>query len=210
MARRRYRARVSVADVLWWCEALTSSEHCVLERTDDGWVFTGVATLVIADRPGHIAWRVQTDDRWRTRAVGARIVSGGEDRAMTIVSDGAGHWRADGDPVPALDGCTDVDLGWTPATNTLPIRRLDLAIADETTIPVAFLRFPELTLVRSDQTYSRLAADRWRYRSGPYDFELTTDPVTGIVMRYGQQLWRAVASTTGQAGELATKEGDER
>ena len=116
---------------------------------------------------------------------------------MTIVADGAGSWRADGEPVPALDGCLDVDLGWTPATNTLPIRRLDLAVDDEATIPVAFLRFPELTLVRSDQTYSRLAADRWRYRSGPYDFELTTDPDTGIVTRYGDELWRVVASTTG-------------
>jgi hypothetical protein len=132
-----------------------------------------------------------------TRAVGVRIVSAGGERAMTIVADGAGAWRADGDPIAALDGCHDVDLGWTPATNTLPIRRLDLAVGDAVTIPVAFLRFPELTLVRSDQTYSRLGVDRWRYRSGPYDFELTTDPVTGIVTRYGDELWRVVASVTG-------------
>jgi hypothetical protein len=197
MEHRRYRAAVSVADVLWWCEALTSSEHCVLERTADGWAFTGVATLVIGDRPGHIAWRLQADAGWMTRAVGVRIVSAGGERAMTIVADGAGSWRADGDPIAALDGCLDVDLGWTPATNTLPIRRLDLAVGDEVTIPVAFLRFPELTLVRSDQTYSRLAADRWRYRSGPYDFQLITDPVTGIVTRYGDDLWRVVASMTG-------------
>ena len=124
-------------------------------------------------------------------------MSAGNDRAMTIVADGTGRWRADGDPVPALDGCTDVDLGWTPATNTLPIRRLDLAVGDEVTISVALLRFPDLTLVRSDQTYARLAPDRWRYRSGAYDFELTTDPATGIVMRYGHELWRVVASTPG-------------
>ncbi len=124
-------------------------------------------------------------------------MSAGDDRAMTIVADGAGGWRADGDPVSALDGCIDVDLGWTPATNTLPIRRLDLGVGDEVTISVAFVRFPELTLVRSEQTYSRLAADRWRYRSGPYDFELTTDPLTGVVMRYGDELWRVVASTPG-------------
>jgi hypothetical protein len=197
MAGRRYRARVSVTEVLWWCEALTSSEHCVLESTDDGWTFTGVAALVMADRPGHIAWRLHVDRGWLTRHVGVRIVSAGLDRAMTIVADGSGRWRADGDPVPVLDDCLDVDLGWTPATNTLPIRRLDLAVGDEVTIPVAFLRFPELTLVRSEQTYSRLAADRWRYRSGPYDFELTTDPLTGIVVRYGDELWRAVASTPG-------------
>jgi hypothetical protein len=197
MAGRRYRARVSVAEVLWWCEALTSSEHCVLEHTDDGWTFTGVATLSIADRPGHIAWRLRADGGWLTREVGVRIASAGVDRPLTIVADGRGAWRVDGDPIPALDGCLDVDLGWTPATNTLPIRRLDLAVGDEVTIPVAFLRFPDLTVGRSEQTYSRLAADRWRYRSGLYDFELTTDPLTGIVMRYGDELWRVVASVPG-------------
>jgi uncharacterized protein len=192
---QRYRAAVIVADVLWWCEDLQSSEHCVLERSDEGWIFTGAATLAIADRPGHIAWRLRADREWLTRAVGIRVVSEGRDRAMTIVADGAGAWRADGDAVAAVEGCVDVDLGWTPATNTLPIRRLDLAVGDEVTIPVAFLRFPELTMARSDQIYTRLAPDRWRYRSGPYDFELATDAATGVVMRYGERLWRAVASS---------------
>ena len=34
----------------------------------------------------------------------------------------------DGVPAPALKGCKDIDLGCSPSTNTLPIRRLRLAV----------------------------------------------------------------------------------
>jgi len=33
-----------------------------------------------------------------------------------------------------LAGCSDVDLGWTPATNILPIRRTGLVVGGSTTI----------------------------------------------------------------------------
>jgi hypothetical protein len=49
-------------------------------------------------------------------------------------------------------------------------------------------------VVASEQEYTRLAPDRWRYRSGAYDYELWTDPDTGLVLQYGDDLWRATAT----------------
>ena len=95
-----------------------------------------------------------------------------------------------------LDGCTDIDLGWTPATNTVPIRRLDLPVGESATISASWIRFPEFDVVKNDQTYERLAHDRWRYRSGPYDFKLVTDIASGLVLSYGEDLWQAVALTS--------------
>ena len=99
-----------------------------------------------------------------------------------------------------LDGCTDVDLGWTPATNTIPIRRLNLAIGDTETISAAWIRFPELDVVVSPQRYTRLADDCWRYQSGHYDFALTSDVASGLVLAYGDDLWRAVAVSAAPPG----------
>src|SRR5579864_1324841 len=60
----------------------------------------------------------------------------------------------------------------------------------------AWIRFPELDVVASAQRYTRLADNRWRYQSGQYDFDLTTDVASGLVLAYGDDLWRAVATST--------------
>ena len=36
------------------------------------------------------------------------------------------------------------------------------------------------------------------HRSGDYDFELATDATTGLVLSYGDDLWRAAATAFGQ------------
>jgi uncharacterized protein len=110
-----------------------------------------------------------------------------------MTSDHVGQWEMDGRPAPVLDGCRDIDLGWTPATNTIPIRRLGLETGETATL-AAWVRFPELDVVANEQHYTRLAQDRWRYRSGDYDFELVTDVATGLVLAYGDDLWHAAAT----------------
>ena len=57
----------------------------------------------------------------------------------------------------------------------------------------AWIRFPELDVVTNQQHYTRMASNRWRYRSGEFDFELVTDVRSGLVLEYGDDLWRAVA-----------------
>jgi hypothetical protein len=68
-----------------------------------------------------------------------------------------------------------VDLGCSPATNTLPIRRLRLAVGATQAIRAAWVRFPELTVVRAEQSYSRLDEFTYRYASGEFQAELTVD-----------------------------------
>ena len=82
----------------------------------------------------------------------------------------------------------------TPATNTVPIRRLGLEVGETAGLTAAWVRFPELDVVASEQWYRRLAIDRWQYTSGDYDCQLVTDPATGLVLSYGEDLWRAAAT----------------
>ena len=101
-----------------------------------------------------------------------------------------GLWSGKDKP-PGFSDCVDVDLGFTPATNTLPIRRLRLAVGGKREIAVAWLRWPELRLERALQRYERLAEDRYRYSSNGFSAELVVDE-HGLVVDY-EGLWRAIA-----------------
>src|SRR5205814_2718699 len=58
--------------------------------------------------------------------------------------------------IEPVRGCLDVDLGITPSTNTLPIRRLGLAVGQAKEVRAAWIVFPELEVRLLTQTYTRL------------------------------------------------------
>ncbi|HWB43000.1 MAG TPA: putative glycolipid-binding domain-containing protein, partial [Gemmatimonadales bacterium] len=80
-------------------------------------------------------------------------------------------------------------LAFTPATNTLPIRRLALNPGERAEVRSAWLRFPELTLEPLVQTYTRTgeATYRYEYPAGDFVAELEVGPA-GLLLRY-PPLW---------------------
>jgi hypothetical protein len=98
----------------------------------------------------------------------------------------AGAFGAQANPLHALSGAIDIDLSITPFTNTLPIRRMDLAHGQSADIVVAYIRVPELTVTKDPQRYSCIESrDRYRCESLDSDFvrEIETDR-DGIVVTY--------------------------
>jgi hypothetical protein len=180
--------------VIWHCSLLASSEHASLFEHGDERRWQGLAVLPLEGEPCHIAYEVIIDRDWMPRSSSVTVTLPRQVRKIELRSDDVGHWEVNGSAAPHLDRCGDVDLGWTPATNTVPIRRLDLEIGDTATVVASWVRFPELDVTANEQQYTRLAPDRWRYRSGDYDFELVTDATSGIVLAYGEELWRAAAT----------------
>ena len=104
--------------------------------------------------------------------------------------DSGQRWRLNNVDCPAVVGRIDVDLGFSPSTNTLPIRRLNLAIGEEAQVHAAWLGFPSLTLERLDQTYRRTGDATYEYRSdgGRFQAKLEVDH-DGLVVNY-PGLWR--------------------
>jgi hypothetical protein len=72
-----------------------------------------------------------------------------------------------------VDG--DVDLNFSPSTNTLPIRRLKLEVGQEAVVRAAWLRFPGFALEVLEQTYRRLDRSRYRYESAGGSFVADLD-----------------------------------
>jgi hypothetical protein len=82
-------------------------------------------------------------------------------------------------------GCIDLDLGFSPSTNLLPIRRLGLAVGQEAEVKAAWLRFPGLPLEPLEQLYRRIDVTTYRYESagGSFVTELQVN-AQGLVTRY--------------------------
>lgn len=87
------------------------------------------------------------------------------DHAIEVTADADRRWRLNGVECPAVLGCTDLDLNFSPSTNLLPIRRLGLAVGEETGVRAAWLRFPGFELEALEHRYCRLAEDTYRYES---------------------------------------------
>ena len=177
-----------VTAVLW--QAFDGgSEVCVLESLDSGWRLRGTVLTHQAEQPIELRYAVTVDAGWATTDVEVLVaVAGGEPR---VLEDLRGVWSGKDRP-PEYADCVDVDLSFTPATNTLPIRRLGLAVGEEAEIHVAWLVWPELTVQRVLQRYARLAEDRYRYTQYEFAAELTVDRQVLVVEYEG--LWRAIAS----------------
>lgn len=116
--------------VLWSSHDRSSYDRAVLTVDTGSTKLSGTTLLTIDDDPFEIHYTVITDKAGSTRTVGVRVQGPDTDRRLALSADGTGSWSVGGDVVLNLQGALDVDLAWTPATNSLPIRRLGLAVGD--------------------------------------------------------------------------------
>lgn len=174
-------------NLVWSNQQSLSTEFVMLRHLPDGWFAGGTAIAVYENAPALVRYEITCDTSWITRAVSVSIDYRDGVRALTASVENA-HWTINGVPHPEFDGCLDIDLGITPFTNTLPIRRLGLAVEESGPAAAVWVQFPELKLEILRQTYIRLDRSTYEYRSaGGFQAELTVDE-SGIVTRYGD-LW---------------------
>jgi uncharacterized protein len=173
-----------VSEILWrWLDR----EGHEAARLDDR-TLRGTAVLKSDDQICSLAYRIECDEAWRTQLALVHGFVGSREIEIEILST-KGRWTMNGAHVAAVDGCIDVDLNFSPSTNLLPIRRLNLAVGDEATVRAAWLRFPSMTLEPLEQSYRRIAENRYRYQSASFTAEIAVNEA-GLVLEYG--VWKAV------------------
>lgn len=120
-----------------------------------------------------------------TGAIGDRTID------LRVSVDQERSWYLNGAECPAVAGCLDIDLGFSPSTNLLPIRRLALAVGEQAEVRAAWLPFPALVFEPLSQVYRREEATTYRYESGGGRFVRTLEVnATGFVTNY-PGLWQA-------------------
>ncbi len=168
-------------------------EYCNLLSTENGWHLDGSVITVLASHPTRVRYDIRCEPRWATRSLELHLWLGGAKRELFISADEEQRWYVNGAEAQDLRGCRDVDLGITPCTNTLPIRRLQLAVGDGAEIAAAMITFPDLRVGRVRQRYTRLTENRYRYENvnSSYSTEIEVDELALVTSYAGG--WERIA-----------------
>jgi hypothetical protein len=192
--------------LLWERVDVAGAEHVVLDDRR-GLLARGTA-LAVDPIPYTCRYELVVDQAWQSNRLEVSVEGGGWLRTLRL-ERAAGRWRASTGEQGDLDAALaaagrrpaglpgteepdrlqpalDVDLGGSPLTNTLPIRRLGLRDATpdaERPVVVAWVLLPGLQVVPSEQSYTPLGGNKIRFRSGTFTADLTVD-ADGYVTNY--------------------------
>lgn len=175
-------------EYLWRSLDNPGFEHVRVDDSHPGWDVYD--SMVVREYEGEIrrgGYTLIVDKSFRTLEI--RIMAEQEPGSMAalhLLASGDGTWTdQDERRIPSLDGVIDVDIQWSPLTNTLPVRRLAMKAGDEQDISVAYIELPSLTLRRVEQHYTRVGDTTVRYASQTRDFvrDIVLDD-DGFVLEY--------------------------
>ena len=173
-----------------------SFEECVVTAALKGF---GIAGHVVAAQDGAplmVRYDIDCGENWSARSVTIEQRLGEVQRRLGLERAGDG-WLVDGVRDTRLDGCAEPDLGLTPSTNALAIRRLDLAIGQAAEIRCAWVKFPALSVEPSLQRYERLGDRDYRYTNVASGFTaLVAVDALALPVRY-ENIWTRIADWQG-------------
>ena len=171
--------------IVYRCIYLNGHEYCRVYSHNEHWRLSGTAVFVRDNKPTRLQYEIECDSAWHTlnASVFGQLKEDEIDLAITV--DAERRWRLNGEDQPNVLGCIDVDLNFSPSTNLLPIRRLNLSVGQQASVKAAWLQFPSFKLELLEQTYIRLSENTYRYLSagGSFSSELTVNEF-GLVTNY--------------------------
>ncbi len=173
-------------EVLWEQLQHRGLEHLVLHQ---GRLIEadGLAVGILESAPYRIQYRIVCDAAWNAQSLIARNLLAGKGFALT--REGHEWFDEQHHTIEVLHGCLDVDIMVTPFTNTLPIKRLNLAAGQSQEISVVYVQVPELGISKFGQKYTCISRDKgggiFKYESLKSGFtaDLSIDE-DGLVVDY--------------------------
>ena len=180
--------------ILWRALYWPGHEGCRLYRLGSEWRLEGTAVFLYENRSCRLSYLIACDASWQTRSAIVTGWVGDQDVNLELAVDADRRWELNGVAKPAVDECVDLDLNFSPATNLLPIRRLNLEVGGQAEVNAAWLKFPSFELEPLAQVYERLGEFKYRYssRGGGFVADLTVNK-SGFVTHYPQS-WEVAGS----------------
>ena len=180
-----FRSPPNIQTVLWTRRDQVSLEYFELREAAEDVRLSGTILTSHEGQPLRVAYTVYCDREWATRSVRVAVDYAMTSRDLVLTVDDQRHWWSDGKELADVAGCTDVDISLTPSTNTLPIRRMSLALGDGSDVVAAWIRVPELVIEPLPQRYVRTGEFLYRYSSagGAFAADIEVDDL-GLVIRY--------------------------
>lgn len=163
-----------------------------LDRTGENCLLSG--TVLYRGRSGPTAaeYRIETAADGRTTSAFVRVDEPAGEQVLDLESSPDGSWTRDGKPLDLDFPCQDVDIAITPATNTLAIRRLRLAVGDSAPARVLWIQVPSFKMRAVEQHYDRIDKETYRYKGRYGSYQISVD-ANGMVLNYPGGGWSAAA-----------------
>ena len=178
-----------IANAFWRRLDVPGHDAARLFQQEAGYCLEG-ATVFQHDGVGAaLHYRLNLDKTWITRSAQVNGFIGGRE-IIHIVTHTDEEWVHNGKVIAGLNALSDLDLGFTPATNLQQIRRMNLAVGQAMDLPVAWLDIESTALVELPQRYERMDATSYWYESPTASYRATLDTDNNnFVIRY-PGLWQ--------------------
>lgn len=181
----------------WFPEGDPGCEQLDFSFGTDGLRAVGLVLRGQGNSHFRCRYELEADGSWQfQRLVISTAGDSDQPCRREIIRDAQGDWLIDGEAASQLAGCSEVDIQVTPFTNTLPIRRLQMARGERQDLRVAYVPLPSLDVEPVDQRYTCLvplgtSGGLYRYeglfRNFSADLQVDSD---GLVLDYPETFRR--------------------
>jgi len=182
---------VSTSTILWRRLDVTGHDACRLIEEPGGWRLEGTAAFHQDGTLACLAYEITCDRDWRTQEGFIHGWIGERSLDFRLARSSDDVWTLNGQVIPQLKGCLDLDLGFTPATNLFQIRRIALGVGEAADVRVAWFDERASTVDTLYQRYERRSEDTYWYTSPRFGYSgLLRVNALGFVEKY-PDLWEA-------------------
>lgn len=153
-----------------------------------GFHLTGMATFLTEDDgPAAINYTLEMDEAWLARRGSLRGIAGGRRFFHTMERKEDG-WMLDG-KWQGLNELTDLDFGFTPATNFQQLTRAALQVGERAEFSVAWFDLGKEKLTELPQIYERRDETHYWYESPTAGYQAMLEMADSGFVRLYPDLW---------------------
>lgn len=185
--------RTHLQTMLWSDRSEPSFEYCTLSQSDDGFQLTGDVVMRVEQQPVYAHYEILANRDWHTQRVEVTLKTGNQAHHLLLHVDAEQRWWRGSEEITACRGAFDVDLSFSPSTNTLAMRRFALNVGESRTTTTAWVQLPDLSVGPFPQQYTRLSQNEYLFTSLMDDFraEMLVDDLELVIDYEG--LWEGIA-----------------
>jgi len=164
----------------------------MLTPSNDSFYVRSFITGEAEGSPLHIEYRIIINNSWIVQSLFIDLINGGQHQ-VGFTRSVSGVWKTvAGENLPDLNECTDPDISYTPFTNTLAIKRLNLQVGEQSEIIALFFDLPSLMPKPMRQRYTRKGEKQYLYENVDSDFQaLLNIDDNALVIDYADR-WKRI------------------
>ncbi len=176
-----------MAALLWSRVKDHGLEYCEME-TSPLIVLRGHVVTRLEGKALAVSYVVKCEDSDVTKSVNLSCRMDGKANDLSIHRTSDGQWYYNQTKMSQFLGCTDIDLEFTPSTNTIPIRRFHLMPGESKTLTAVWLRLPDLSCSLLTQKYTCIDTGIYLYESvqSGYQARIMVDSDTAVIDYQGE------------------------